>query len=401
MAIHIDRDKCNGCGKCSRSCPYQAIEIHDKKAQWIEDRCTLCGACLKSCKYEALTGEIPERVVPDFSNYRDVLVFCEMFDGSFHRSAIELLGCARGLADDLSQRVIAVATGVKAPDTLRDLIAHGADECLFLENSSLAFYQTCTYAHILCEAIKRFKPSILLIAATPLGRDLAPRVARRMGLGLTADCTRLSIDPEEKILLQTRPAFGGNIMATIVSRYSRPQAATVRPGIMRPINYDATRSGDIRVEKIDLAQCTEFTRILECTMNPPTGVNLASAKIVVAGGRPICSEKGLAILKDFAAAVKGEIACTRVVVEEGFLSQEHQVGQTGQTVRPEIYFACGISGAVQHRAGIEGSRYIVAINKDPDAPIFEVADFAIVGDMFDVLPALTRAVQDQQKEFSR
>jgi len=401
MAIHIDIEKCNGCGKCSRSCPYQAIEIHDKKAQWLQDRCTLCGACLKSCKYEALTGEIPERVVPDFTNYRDVLIFCEMHDAAFHRSALELLGCARQLADDLGQRVIAVATGARAPEKLSDLIAHGADECLFLENQSLAFYQTCTYAHILCEVITRFKPAILLIAATPTGRDLAPRVARRMGLGLTADCTRLSIDPEERILLQTRPAFGGNIMATIVSRYSRPQTATVRPGIMRPMNYDATRKGNISVERMDLAGCTEFTRILECTMNMQTGVNLASSKIVVAGGRPICSEKGLSTLKEFAAAVKGEVACTRVVVEEGFLPQERQVGQTGHTVRPEIYFACGISGAVQHRAGIEGSRYIVAINKDPDAPIFEVADFAIVGDLFEILPALTRAVQDQQKEFSR
>lgn len=401
MAIHIDRDKCNGCGKCARSCPYQAIQIHDKKAQWLEDRCTLCGACLKSCKYEALTGEIPERVVPDFKDYHDILVFCEIQDGAFHRSALELLGCARGLADDLGERVIAIAAGPRAPENLSTLIAYGADECLFLENQSLVFYQTCTYAHILCEAINRFKPAILLIAATPSGRDLAPRVARRMGLGLTADCTRLSIDPEERILLQTRPAFGGNIMATIVTRYSRPQTATVRPGIMKPINYDQARKGNICVEKINLARCTEFTRILECTMNPPTSVNLTSAKIIVAGGRPICSEKGISVIKDFAAAVKGEIACTRVVVEEGFMPQEHQVGQTGQTVRPEIYFACGISGAVQHRAGIEGSRYIVAINKDPDAPIFEVADFAIVGDMFEILPALTRAVQEQQKDLSR
>ncbi len=401
MAIHIDVEKCNGCGKCARSCPYQALEIQNKKAQWIEDRCTLCGACLESCRYEALTGEIPERVVPDFSDYHNVLVFCEMHDGSLHRSALELLGCARGLADDLGERVIAVGAGERAPENLSDLIAHGADECLFLENESLTFYQTCTFAHILCEAIHRFKPAILLIAATPSGRDLAPRVARRLGLGLTADCTKLSIDPEERILLQTRPAFGGNIMATIVTRYSRPQTATVRPGIMRPIDYDPTRKGEIHIEKIDLTSCNEFTHVLECTINPQKAVNLASAKIIVAGGRPVCSEKGISILKDFAAAVKGEIACTRVVVEEGFLPQEHQVGQTGQTVRPEIYFACGISGAIQHRAGIEGSRYIVAINKDPDAPIFEIADFAIVGDMFEILPALTRAVQEQQKDFSR
>jgi electron transfer flavoprotein alpha subunit len=397
MAIHIELEKCNGCGKCSRSCPYQALEILDKKAVWFEDRCTLCGACLTSCKFEALSGRIPKRTVPDFSDYKDVLVFIEMQNGAFHRSATELLGCARGLADELGERVLAVAVGSSTPGRLGDLISHGADECLFLENPALEYYQTCTYAYVLCEAIRHFKPSIMLIAATPLGRDLAPRVARRMGLGLTADCTKLSIDPNERILLQTRPAFGGNIMATIVSRYSRPQTATVRPGIMKALKYDSTRTGEIRIERIDLTPCAEFTRVLECTMMEQAGNNLAAAKIIVAGGRPLCSSKGIAILKEFAASIHGELACTRVVVEEGFMGGECQVGQTGQTVRPEIYFACGISGAIQHRAGIENSRYIVAINKDPDAPIFEIADFAIVGDLFEILPALTRAVQDQQE----
>lgn len=397
MAIHIEFEKCNGCGKCSRSCPYQALEIQDKKAVWLEDRCTLCGACLKSCKFEALSGEIPQRTVPDFTDCRDVLVFTETHNGSFHRSAAELLGCARGLADDLGERVVAVGIGAAAPERLADVISQGADECLFLENSALEYYQTCTYTHVLCEAIRRYKPSVMLIAATPLGRDLAPRVARRMGLGLTADCTRLSIDPEEKILLQTRPAFGGNIMATIVTRYSRPQASTVRPGIMKALKHDPARTGRVSIEKIDLTQCAEFTRVLECTMMEQGDANLASAKVIVAGGRPVCSPKGIEVLREFAVAVHGELACTRVVAEEGVMGVEHQVGQTGQTVRPEIYFACGISGAIQHRAGIEGSRYIVAINKDPDAPIFEIADFAIVGDLLEILPALTRAVRDQQE----
>ncbi|HMK37130.1 MAG TPA: electron transfer flavoprotein subunit alpha/FixB family protein, partial [Desulfomonilaceae bacterium] len=214
-------------------------------------------------------------------------------------------------------------------------------------------------------------------------------------LGLTADCTRLSIDPEEKILLQTRPAFGGNIMATIVTRFSRPQTATVRPGIMRALDPDASRKGEIITEQVDMAECREFTRVLECIMHEDQGVGLASAKIIVAGGRPVCSERGMQVLKDFSDAVGGSLACTRVVVEEGFMRQDRQVGQTGQSVRPEIYFACGISGAVQHKAGMEQSRYIVAINKDPDAAIFGVADFAIVGDLFEILPALTRAVKEQ------
>ncbi|MBI5571058.1 MAG: 4Fe-4S binding protein [Desulfomonile tiedjei] len=393
MAVSIDVDKCNGCGMCSRSCPYLALVIEDKKAKWLEERCTLCGACLESCKFGALTGEMPTREVPDFSDYRDVWVFVEQHDGALHRSAFELIGCARGLADDLGQKVAVAVFGAEVKGQAQDLIRHGADRCIVVEDPGLAYYRTCTYTHVLGEIIRGYKPGILLIAATHLGRDLAPRLARRMGLGLTADCTRLSIDPEEKILLQTRPAFGGNIMATIVSRFSRPQTATVRPGIMKALEPDATRTGEIVVEELDMAECREFTHVLECVLQEKKRADLAAAKIIVAGGRPVCSERGIEVLREFAEAVGAEVACTRVVVEEGFLPVEHQVGQTGQSVRPEVYFACGISGAIQHKAGMDGSRYIVAINKDPDAPIFGVADYAIVGDLFEILPALTRSIK--------
>jgi electron transfer flavoprotein alpha subunit len=369
--------------------------LEEKVPKWIEDRCTLCGACIGSCKFEALTGEIPSREIPDLSDYQDVWVLAERHDGKFHPSTYELLGCARSLADELGQRTAVAVFGVNPLDNIEHLIHHGADRCFLVEHENLGYYQTCTYAHALADLVRRHKPSILLIAATHLGRDLAPRLARRLGLGLTADCTRLAIDPEEKILLQTRPAFGGNIMATIVTRYSRPQTATVRPGIMTAMHPDSTRSGDIITEKINMMECREFTKVLECVMNETSGVDLGAAKIIIAGGRPTCSERGIAVLREFADAVGGQIGCTRVVVEEGFLPVTHQVGQTGRTVRPELYFACGISGAIQHKAGMEGSRYIVAINKDPDAAIFEIADFALVGDMFEVLPALTRAVKEQ------
>ncbi len=395
MAIRIEIDNCNGCGKCSRSCPYQALEIEDKKARWVEDRCTLCGACLETCKFDALSGEVPVREIPDLRDFRNVLVFVEQHGGVLHRSAYELLGCARGLADDLGEDVVAAVMGTDIRPNSQKLIQQGADRCVLVEHPDLGYYKTCTYTHVLCELVKKYRPGILLIAATQLGRDLAPRVARRLGLGLTADCTRLAIDTEEKILLQTRPAFGGNIMATIVTRFSRPQAATVRPGIMKAMNPDLSRKGEVVFEQIEMADCIEFTKVLECVMRQDKGVNLSGAKIIVAGGRPVCSSKGISILKEFADTVGAELACTRIVVEEGYLGQEHQVGQTGQSVRPEVYLACGISGAVQHRAGMDGSRYIVAINKDPDAPIFEVADFAIVGDLFEILPALTRAVKEQ------
>lgn len=393
MAIRIDLEKCNSCGLCMRSCPYEALESIDKKPRWIEDRCTLCGACLESCKFEALAGEIPTRELPDFADYSGVWVFAEQRDNVFHRSAFELLGCARQLADDLGEEVVAAILGGDIRDNADQLIHYGADKCVVVEHPALAYYQTCTYTHVLSELVRSHKPNILLIAATHLGRDLAPRMARRLGLGLTADCTRLSMDPEERILLQTRPAFGGNIMATIVSRFSRPQTATVRPGIMKALDCDPSRKGEVSVEQISMADCKEFTRVLECVMSENKDVNLPLAKIIVAGGRPVCSDRGIAVLQEFADAVGGQVACTRVVVEEGLLPQEQQVGQTGQTVRPEVYFACGISGAVQHMAGMDGSRYVVAINKDPDASIFKIADFAIVGDLFEILPALTRAVR--------
>lgn len=393
MSIRIDPNKCNGCSLCVRACPYQALTMENKKAAWIEDRCTLCGACLTACKFEALTGSIPTKEIPDFKDYRGVWVFVEQQNGVFARSAYELIGCARNLADDLSEEVVAVVLGSDTLEDAQKLIHYGADRCLVAQDAALGYYQTCTYTHVLAQLITRHKPGILLIPATHLGRDLAPRLARRLGLGLTADCTRLSIDPAERILLQTRPAFGGNVMATIVTRYSRPQCATVRPGIMRALDPDPSRVGTVTRETVDMVTCREFTKVLECSLHERKGVNLQSAKVIVAGGRPVCSERGIAILREFAEAVGGELACTRVVVEEGFLSSEHQVGQTGQTVRPDVYFACGISGAIQHRAGMEGSRYVVAINKDPDAPIFDVADFAIVGDMFEILPALTRAIK--------
>ncbi len=273
------------------------------------------------------------------------------------------------------------------------MISHGADKCVLVEDNSFDIYQTCSYTHALSEIILQRKPSVLLIAATHLGRDLAPRIARRLELGLTADCTRLSIDPEQKLLLQTRPAFGGNIMATIVSKYSRPQSATVRPGIMKALPPDPSRKGEILVESIAMEACKEFTNLLECIKDENKGPDLTNAKIIVAGGRPVCSQQGMKVLKEFADAVGAQVACTRIVVEEGYLPAAHQVGQTGKTVRPEVYFACGISGAIQHRAGMDGARRIVAINKDPDAAIFEVADFAIVGDLYEILPAIAKAIK--------
>jgi electron transfer flavoprotein alpha subunit len=253
-------------------------------------------------------------------------------------------------------------------------------------------YRTEAYARVFQELVAAHKPNILLMGATHVGRDLAPRVSRRVGSGLTADCTELSIDPDERILLQTRPAFGGNVMATIVNRFSRPQMATVRPGVMEVLPTP-DKPGAV-VEHV--AQVTEEgigTKILEIVKEAKTHVDLSEAKIIVAGGRGVNDAAGFELLSQLAAALGAELAGTRVAFEQGWIPVSRQVGQTGVTVRPDLYIACGVSGAIQHRAGMMDSKFIVAINKDPYAPIFKVADWGIVGDLFEVVPELTKQLQ--------
>jgi len=242
--------------------------------------------------------------------------------------------------------------------------------------------------------VKEYRPNILLMGATHIGRDLAPRVSRRVGVGLTADCTELSIDPQEQILLQTRPAFGGNVMATIANRYSRPQMATVRPGVMEAV---AKRGkGNIVSHSVSLDEGQIGTRILELVKEKKKKVNLTAAKVIVAGGRGAGDAGSFRILEELAAMFGGEVAGTRVAVEEGWIPPERQVGQTGQSVRPELYVACGISGAIQHRAGMMKSRYIVAVNKDARAPIFQVADWGLVGDLHELVPEMIEQLKRQK-----
>jgi electron transfer flavoprotein alpha subunit len=257
----------------------------------------------------------------------------------------------------------------------------------------LAHYQTVPYTKVLAEAITQFKPAIVLIGATHIGRDLAPRLARRLELGLTADCTELAIDPREGHLLQTRPAFGGNVMATILSKRTRPQMATVRPGIMKALPRDQGRRGEIIPLKVRLTKGDLATKLLEVVKEKKGRVDLSQARIIVAGGRGCGSEKGVRGLQELAEALGGELAGSRVAVELGWIPMERQIGQTGQSVRPELYIACGISGAIQHKAGMQNAKHIIAINKDPLAPIFEIADYRLVGDLQEIVPALTKAVQ--------
>ena len=386
MTVWVEVDLCSGCKRCTRACPYGAIEMKEGKAQ-VQDRCTSCGACLQVCKEKALQTDAKPREIPDFSDRKGVWVFAEQRDGRLDKVSVELLGKAQELGAALSQSVSAVLVGHGVAGLTETLIAYGAETVYLVEHKALRDFRTNAYTQAIEELVKQYKPNILLMGATPLGRDLAPRVSRRVEVGLTADCTELSIDPQERILLQTRPAFGGNVMATIANRYSRPQMATVRPGVMEALRKSGGK-GKVVKQQVSLAEKEIGTRVLELVREKKKRANLSEAKVIVAGGRGVGDAGGFRILEELAAVLGGEMAGTRVAVEEGWIPADRQVGQTGQSVRPEIYIACGISGAIQHRAGMMNSRYIIAVNKDPRAPIFQVADWGIVGDLHEVVPEM-------------
>jgi electron transfer flavoprotein alpha subunit len=393
MSVFVDIDLCDGCRRCLRTCPYDAVEIVEGKAR-IGDRCTDCAACLAVCKTEALRLEKPPRTIPDFSEWSGVFVFIETRSGAAAKVSLELLGAARELAKELGETVSAVLLGHQIGALSSVLFHHGAGRVYLADHPEMSEYRTLAYTRVLADLIVREKPGIFLFGATAAGRDLAPRVARRSAAGLTADCTGLFIDPADKILMQVRPAFGGNIMATIANRYSRPQMATVRPGVMtaKPVPEN---TGEVISVPVNLDSNDRRERLRETVTARRTGIDLSRAKVIVAGGRGAGGERGFSLLRELAAVMGGEVAGTRVAVESGWISPEQQVGQTGRTVRPEIYIACGVSGAVQHRAGMTGSRYVIAVNKDQNAPIFQTADWGIVGDLFDVVPELIRRLRPE------
>lgn len=392
MAVWVEIDLCDGCRRCMRACPYDAMTLEDGKVR-IGDRCTGCGACIAVCRQKAILTDVQPRSVPDFSDRRGVWVFAEQRAGALNRVAVELLGKARELARDLGQEVAAVLPGRDVSPLAATLFEFGADKVYLADDPALETYRPVAYAQVLQELVDAHRPDILLMGATHIGRDLAPRVARRVGSGLTADCTDLCIDPEEGILRQTRPAFGGNVMATIVNRYSRPQMATVRPGVMEtapPVG----RSGEVIRHPVRIVEASVGTEVLEFVREARSRVDLSKARAIVAGGRGLGDASGFGLLGELADVLGAEVAGTRVAVEEGWIPASHQVGQTGQSVRPDLYVACGLSGAIQHRAGMMNAKFVVAVNKDPYAPIFKVADWGIVGDLFEVVPRLVEQLKN-------
>ncbi|MFA6170036.1 MAG: electron transfer flavoprotein subunit alpha [Candidatus Margulisiibacteriota bacterium] len=398
-------DKCTGCTLCVKGCPFAAITMIElaavggtkpkKKASINLDVCTLCGACVATCKFNAIELKKELSAAKDLSAYKNVWVFAEQREGKIQSISYELLSEGRKLAADLKCELAAVLCGDQnIEEEVEHLFHYGANKVYLIIHPELKHYHTEPYTRAISEMITKHKPEIFLLGATTQGRDLAARLAIRIGAGLTADCTGLAIDPEKKILQQTRPAFGGNIMATIVSPNHRPQMSTVRPKVFKKTPLDKPVAGQVIKFNPVLNKEDLIVKLLAIVQDESVKVNLAEAEIIVSGGRGIADAKNFALLEELASLLGGAVGASRATVDAGWISAHHQVGQTGKTVSPKLYIACGISGKIQHLVGMQSSDTIIAINKDPDAPIFKVATYGIVGDVLEIVPLLIKKLKE-------
>ncbi len=389
-------DKCIGCEKCVKVCPTAALDMEGKMAVLNEELCISCSICVSVCPVDAIEPLLIAKKA-DFSQYSGLWVFAEQHDGKLRPSGIELLGKGRELADEIGEELCAVLIGNDVSPLCKELSAYGAHKIYLVEGKIFEKYSTEAYTAAVVNLISKYKPSTVIYGATHLGRDLAPSVAGHLGLGLTADCTGLSITEVEgeKFLLQTRPAFGGNVMADIICPNTRPQMATVRPHVMQPLEPDYGSEAEIIHEKIHVPEEAIKIEVLE-VLEPEDSedISVEEADVVITGGRGVGNDlESFGILEELAHLLKGTVGCSRPIVEADILPKSKQVGQSGKTISPELYIVCGVSGAVQHRVGIRGSKYIIAINKDAKAPIFDMADFGIVGDVKKIIPLLTEEIR--------
>ncbi len=394
--LKVSKELCIGCGICEDNCPFGAITVEDGLAI-VGESCTLCGACVDACEVEALSLEVKaKRVQDDLASWAGVMVFCEYRRGELAAVSLELLGVGRQLADKRGVQLSALLLGHETRETAQLLIGHGADIVYLADHAELQEFRDDSYSQVTSAVIAKYKPEIVLAGATAIGRSFIPGVATVLNAGLTADCTKLEIREEDGALLQTRPAFGGNIMATIVSESTRPQMATVRPKVMKELVFDAARTGTIVEVSPTEEQLQSRVQVLESVVVEAGSVNIQEADILVSGGRGLENAKGFELIRELAETMGAKVSASRAVVDAGWIPYPHQVGQTGKTVAPKLYIACGISGAVQHVAGMQSAETIVAINRDEHATIFDVADFGIVGDLFEIIPKLIRKIGERR-----
>lgn len=397
MGIKVDLEKCIGCSLCVRSCAANAISVVDKKAVIDMAKCTLCAACVEACKkYNAISIEKEAAELGiDISQYKNIAVFIEQRDGVINGVSYEMLGEGRKLADQLGEKLYAILPGHNMQKAAEELIKYGADKVFYVDGPNLKNFQDDTFCKVVTDFINQEKPSIFLAGATAIGRSFIPKVAARVYGGLVADCTKLEVDTDRRLLLGTRPAFGGNLMATIICPHHRPQMATVRHKVMKAAVKNDSRTGEVIIHTLDNTSTFERTTIVDIIKAVESTVNISEADIIVSGGRGMGNAEKFQLLRELAEVLGGAVGASRAAVDNGWIPYSHQVGQTGKTVCPKLYIACGISGSVQHMAGMQSSDYIIAINKDPNADIFQIANLGIVGDLNEVVPQLTKAFKEK------
>jgi electron transfer flavoprotein alpha subunit len=395
MKVLVDRHKCTLCAVCVDVCPFAAITVGETVID-ISDECTLCGMCVDTCEFGALSlPEVGTGPAADLAAYKGIWVFAEWREGTVHRVSHELLSAGRILADKLGVPLAAVLLGHNLnEDASRELVTYGADTVYVVDRAELAHFADDTYANVLVQLIRQHKPEVLLAGATSMGRSFIPRVAASLQTGLTADCTELDVS-DEGLLLQTRPAFGGNVMATIICPNKRPQMATVRPKVMKPVRQP-DHKGEITPVSVSETCFKSRIEVLEVIPEKDQTAKLTEADAIVSGGRGLQKPENFALVEELAQLIKAAVGASRGAVEEGWITPSHQVGQTGRTVSPSLYMAVGIAGAIQHLVGMQSSKTIVAVNKDPLAPIFDVATYGVVADLFEFIPALIRKIKQER-----
>jgi len=395
MAIRVIEDKCAGCKLCVKACPNMAISMDGKLATIALDSCNYCGSCVSTCKFQAITIDIEKQAREDLDQYSGVWVFGEQHDGQLAGVVTELIGTGRKLADKRGCELAVVVLGHDLDALAAEIARYPVDKVYVYEHEKLARYRPEPYTRVLSGLVRQYKPEIVLAGATTVGRGFLSRVAVDLYTGLTADCTGLEIG-DDGLLYQTRPAFGGNIMATILCPYTRPQMSTVRHKVMTPAAQGPEARAEIIKVPVEEKLLISKVNILDFIADTTQKVNIVDADIIVSGGRGMGKPENFAYLQELADLIGGAVGSSRAAVDAGWMPYPHQVGQTGKTVCPKVYIACGISGAVQHLAGMSSSDCIIAINNDKDAPIFQVADFGFVGDAVEVVQELIAQIKEKR-----